>query len=467
MSESQELLLFRVEAGSATPADLAELERWMQTPEGRKQVVDHLMFNAVLRETLEIGAEQGTSTSARREVQKFHEEQDTGVTKSTAKKSKRSTRRRRPLPLTRSNPFTPIFTIVALFALVVAGFVLYRQMRTPEVTAPVHVAMLEQYFGDVAEVSGMRRLVTTGMDLNEGQTLETGVNSQATLVYADGTTIHLAPSTRLTNLGIKAGKQGRLERGRIDAEVAPQPQGAPMVLQTPQAAVTVVGTEFSLDVNTSTTRLDVDHGKVRMARSTDNAAVDVSAKEYAIAGPNVALEVKSTTPPPATERTITLLPIADTYVQGGKETAKNFGTADILAIKNDGGKYPRESFLRFDLSSVRGRITQARLKLFVFSMDNTTKYTHTIALLKDATWQENEMTWNNRPTGGQPLASWTPQPGGLKVDLTSALTPEMLKLPRWDFKIYAPNVEDDKSWVFYTSRESKRAPALTLTVLSE
>lgn len=466
MNEPLEMLLLRVEAGNATPEDLAELERVMQTPEGRKLVVDSLMLNAVLSETLATG-DAKTSSSARREVVQFHDER-TERSERTERPASRMTGRRTATRRARANPFSAAMAIAALLAVIVGAVVLFQKLGTPAAEPEAKFAIVEQFFGDVAEVSSAKRPISVGTELLEGEALETGINSYATLVFADSTTLRLSPNTRISNVSLKTGKHARLERGRIDAEVAPQPQNSPMVFQTPQAAVTVVGTEFSLDVGTAATRLDVETGTVRMARSTDGAAVEVASRQFAVASPEVALVAKPKDPPATEKRTIALVATADTYVRAGKEAANNFGSEPLIGVKHDDGRHERESLIRFDLSGVKGRIVEARLRLHVFSMDENSRYTHSITFLTNAAWQENTVTWKTRPTGGATLATWTPQPKGfVNIDLTPSLQPSFLKLQNWDFRIFAPNIENERSWCFYSARETKNPPTLTLTVVSD
>src|SRR5436189_2462182 len=83
-----------------------------------------------------------------------------------------------------------------------------------------------------------------------------------------------------------------MSRVTLRASVTPQPQGRPMILSSPHAKATVLGTRLRLVVDRKSqgsTRLEVEEGRVRLAKSQGNDAVDVSAGSYAVAVPGVAL----------------------------------------------------------------------------------------------------------------------------------------------------------------------------------
>jgi hypothetical protein len=152
--------------------------------------------------------------------------------------------------------------------------------------------------------------LSVGDIINVGEEVRVGAAGNVKLAYADGSVIELQKSTTLAlaagdrrqAIGAKAwigwaqrhaAKQIRLESGQLFANVAKQPTGQPMVLSTPQARVTVVGTKFSLlvtenatDAASSLTRLNVQEGVVRIERLVDSKTANVSAGEIAIAGQN-------------------------------------------------------------------------------------------------------------------------------------------------------------------------------------
>lgn len=127
-----------------------------------------------------------------------------------------------------------------------------------------------------------------------GDTIHAGETSSTTMKFADGTVLHLEPGTEILLQPVAhparaGGKQFRLLRGSLSAAVAKQPAGLPLLIQTPHALVTVVGTEFDLNVATNQTALEVTRGLVKMTGDGDAKAVSVAAGEFAVAAPRAPL----------------------------------------------------------------------------------------------------------------------------------------------------------------------------------
>jgi len=121
-----------------------------------------------------------------------------------------------------------------------------------------------------------------------GEAVRAPANSSATVKFADGTTLNLEPGTEISFVSVdrtarSGGKQLKLLAGSISAAVAKQPEGLPLLIQTPHAHVTVVGTEFDLSVATNQTALEVTHGLVKMNGNGETNPVSVAAGEFAVA----------------------------------------------------------------------------------------------------------------------------------------------------------------------------------------
>jgi hypothetical protein len=138
---------------------------------------------------------------------------------------------------------------------------------------------------------GRRTPALPGAWLARGAGLMTaGADARATLTFSDRTSLALAGNTVLAQISDggasgEAGKAAFLARGRISAHVSPQPAGRPLVIDTPHAAATVVGTWFDLWIEGDgrATRLDVREGRVRLARVADTSSILVGAGQYALA----------------------------------------------------------------------------------------------------------------------------------------------------------------------------------------
>lgn len=126
-----------------------------------------------------------------------------------------------------------------------------------------------------------------------GETIRADASSSTTVKFADGTVLHLEPGTDISfqpvgNPPRAGGKQFKLVRGSLAADVAKQPSGLPLLIATPHALVTVVGTEFDLNVATNQTDLEVTRGLVKMTGSGETNTVSVAAGEFAVAASRAA-----------------------------------------------------------------------------------------------------------------------------------------------------------------------------------
>ncbi len=102
---------------------------------------------------------------------------------------------------------------------------------------------------------------------------------------------------------------------------------------------------------------------------------------------------------------------ADAYVRDGSSASANFGAATTVLVKNSGttnSGFNRWIYLRFDLASISGTVTTAKLRLFG-RVDNTASESHATALfsVSSTTWSETGITWNNKPATGATALSTT------------------------------------------------------------
>ncbi len=91
--------------------------------------------------------------------------------------------------------------------------------------------------------------------------------------------------------------------------------------------------------------------------------------------------------------------IADSYVQGGHQSNKNFGTVDHLLLKNPTNKrayYYREGFMRFFVGDLPSH-QQTTLKLHVKQVGNRNMKLELFSVRND-TWDELGITLNNKPS---------------------------------------------------------------------
>ena len=152
--------------------------------------------------------------------------------------------------------------------------------------------VLERAEGEVTVIgAGGRKAGQSGDVVKAGLGIETGSGkSLAVLSLPDGTRIEARPETLLRELRSKSAKSGislYLQRGAVWADVRPQSNDHPLVIQTPRGEARVLGTVFTLRMDPDpkgSLRLDVQEGKVRFTRSADGRAVEVGAGQSMSSG---------------------------------------------------------------------------------------------------------------------------------------------------------------------------------------
>jgi hypothetical protein len=158
-----------------------------------------------------------------------------------------------------------------------------------------------------------------------------------------------------------------------------------------------------------------------------------------------------------------LAPIADAYVRDGSFANSNFGSDATLVVKlSASAGFKRESYLKFDLSSVAGGLQDATLQLQTLTA--STPGTNAVALVTNDAWAENAISWTIKPDSGAPATTWIPQAGVPVVAPVTALAQSELSTDRLlSLRVYATNSTSDGT-VTYGSRESGvTAPVLVLT----
>ena len=158
---------------------------------------------------------------------------------------------------------------------------------------------------------------------------------------------------------------------------------------------------------------------------------------------------------------IALNPVADAYVRGGPSGDINYGSDAVLVLKKGlTDDYTRESYIKFDLSSVPGPVSSATLKLYAMTAEAGTSV-HTISQVTDDSWTENAITFNNRPTalGGVVSSYNVTSIGEYSIDVTSAVQSEV-------DGILSLKIESDANLgVSYNSREaSQNIPVLEINL---
>ena len=109
--------------------------------------------------------------------------------------------------------------------------------------------------------------------------------------------------------------------------------------------------------------------------------------------------------------TITLTPEADAHVQGGTNANTNYGTLATLETKEDTNiNLDRETFIRWDLSGVSGKIVQAKVRLAVTSTAQLGNE-NSASFVSDDSWGETTLTFAEKPASDKLFAQWLPVTG--------------------------------------------------------
>jgi ferric-dicitrate binding protein FerR (iron transport regulator) len=109
----------------------------------------------------------------------------------------------------------------------------------------------------------------------------------ARIRFPDGSTVDAAPNARIARVvahGPKgAGKRVELERGDLSMEIVRQPYRHPLIVATPHAEITVLGTTLRVQATKEATRVDVERGRARVTRTSDARSVELRAGMLATA----------------------------------------------------------------------------------------------------------------------------------------------------------------------------------------
>lgn len=165
----------------------------------------------------------------------------------------------------------------------------------------------------------------------------------------------------------------------------------------------------------------------------DNSVLPETNYEYRLtafnlAGPSVAALVEAETLPLVAQDMQVAPILADAFVNAGAANAgSNYGTRTNLLVKFAGpnNTTTRESFLKFDLSSINKRIQRATLRLFATSIEANVLNPSTLRLdvIEQDTWGETTIHWTNSRsfTSLGEVLTWDPVNGVNNVDLRTTL----------------------------------------------
>ncbi len=138
----------------------------------------------------------------------------------------------------------------------------------------------------LAEVRGAVEIVRDGktfasgegMRLRSGDEVRTGAGASAQVKWEGGTTwmrLGADAALRVTTAG--GGKDLFLQRGALEAQVARQPPGRPMIVRTDQGRIEVLGTRFTVSAAEKKMSVSVTSGRVLLAPVNQSAGSVIEA----------------------------------------------------------------------------------------------------------------------------------------------------------------------------------------------
>ncbi|MBN1671541.1 MAG: FecR domain-containing protein [Kiritimatiellae bacterium] len=211
-------------------------------------------------------------------------------------KAMRRVRRAAAIPLRRRRPF-PGFSwgvrlgLAAALLVIVGGVLFHSVPPLAGGVAALTAATGVVHVGREGQVQPARE----GMALDRDTEIRTDPGAAATVRYAgEESRLDIAEASSLVLSG-RLGKRVRLERGRLRADVAKQPDDARMTFETRHAQIVVTGTRLTVEVLAAATRVEVEEGRVRARNRLSGETVDLSAGHRALIGRETAVAVAPVT----------------------------------------------------------------------------------------------------------------------------------------------------------------------------
>ncbi|GAA3571409.1 DUF7594 domain-containing protein [Snuella lapsa] len=147
-----------------------------------------------------------------------------------------------------------------------------------------------------------------------------------------------------------------------------------------------------------------------------------------------------------------LTAIEDAYVRSGSYANNTYNNTN-LEVKNDGSEYTRETYLKFDLSSINKEILSAKIKLVPKSGTSpTNNVTHDVKFVSDDNWSETSINWNNKPASSSLMDTQIVRESGVATfwDVTTQAETERLGDGLLSVQVHS----NTNTYINYNSSES-------------
>lgn len=121
-----------------------------------------------------------------------------------------------------------------------------------------------------------------GTEVFSGDQIFMEIDSEASLVYDDGSQLFLEDRSYFRVLDEKGAKHIQLYSGMLRGDIEKQQKNRPMLVKTSDSNSTVLGTQFEINTSKAATLLEVNEGTVSIEHVGDGSNVKVGADQYAI-----------------------------------------------------------------------------------------------------------------------------------------------------------------------------------------
>ena len=139
--------------------------------------------------------------------------------------------------------------------------------------------------------NGKEMPVDASLRLQDGDSIRVVDKGDVSITWNDSTILQFKDKSEVSFSMVDGAKKIKFKRGKLQAKVTKQPEGKPLVIETPNSVATVLGTKFQLKVNQLETMLEVSRGAVELLRKANDKRVVVKAHEYAVSSPTQAMNV--------------------------------------------------------------------------------------------------------------------------------------------------------------------------------
>ncbi len=173
----------------------------------------------------------------------------------------------------------PWAVTAAAVVVLIAGVYLLGPNAQPQIATITEMNGALQWTGDGGQVV---RDLQSGSSLRGGTLESLSADSWAVLEFHDGSTVTVSGQSMLT-ISEHQQKDLYLRQGSVSANIMPQRDGKPMLINTPTAKLEVLGTQLDIEVETSSTTLRVNKGRVRVTRLADGSVAEVRANHQVVA----------------------------------------------------------------------------------------------------------------------------------------------------------------------------------------